>query len=95
MLSSVKRDLIVPDEHDGVCSFCLKYALRKLPKLLGERSSPYCCILGVLHELSHFHEFPGVIIEDCIEHFHGESSLGQACWLEWHLCDFDVRFDAR
>jgi hypothetical protein len=44
--------------------------------------------------MAHFHQFAGVIVEDCIEHYDGEFSLGESCWLQWCLGDLNIGFNA-
>jgi hypothetical protein len=44
--------------------------------------------------MAHFHQFAGVIVEDCIDHYDGEILLGKLCWLQWCLGDLNVGFNA-
>jgi hypothetical protein len=44
--------------------------------------------------MAHFHQFAGVVVEDCIEHYDGEFLLGKSCWLQWCLGDLNVGSNA-
>ncbi len=41
----------------------------------------------------HFHQFAGVVVEDCIGHYDGEFLLGESCWLQWCLGGLNVGFN--
>jgi hypothetical protein len=44
--------------------------------------------------MAYFHQFAGVVVEDCIEHYNGEFLLGESCWLQWCLGDLNIGFNA-
>ncbi len=44
--------------------------------------------------MAHFHQFAGVLVEDCIEHYDWDFWGGELCWLQWCLGDLDVGFNA-
>jgi hypothetical protein len=65
---TVDGDFVLLDEHDGVSSFAdARYALGELAQFGSVRFSPHLLVLWIDEEMTHLHEFPSVLVEDCIE----------------------------